>query len=1644
MSKQETEIPKWGDVALHLDPMMPKEDFEQVRGKYFQDVIAPRIPHGQDVQALYKEFQKRTERTPLLSTPQKALMQGKVAVTEALKEMLPAGASKISQDTNKALSDKAAGYKKIADRDGTSTTLARVGGKIAGSLPALIAVGAASEGAASAIVGDSLQTISAGVRAKHLLEGGLTFATIDAAKAKAGDRLQAGVKGFGEGVLWSMPLIPLLKAKGLAKTTEEAQTLVQKAVDSPKEVPQEVHEVISQKIKEDAMIVTSQEILPNAMVRNPKVRGILVSMLPEKGSGVLNIEVRPGKENEALRQIRQAQENGAQFNAIHFNPEFQSKAFGFLRMARDSDIWKYEDSTMVEVEKGLSETIAKKARAEGIPAEAVTDSHVEFTAKRHEGLPGEEGLSEEASADIARLRGTGSPAVESTERAAKPEVKDVPQNLPEGVRFIGHQETGVEGKRLGLYGLKLEAGGETTFALKEGEKIQEKMEQVQNRFRETPKMPLERARQLAQQAGYKPEDVDLEAIQHMGEEELNRLMEIRDSARSAKMEFDPLGQQEGGGKLYSYQRDKADMEFELARDRAARGVKAAIKGDSGKIYTGSWHGEAINKATLAEDLAKTKKGTEDVEGFLTTDGRFITRDQSEKEFGVKWTEDVDKLFAKGPSAGLKKTSFEDKYLSEWTKLKESVGQALSNASSKIMSGKVKMEPGGTVADILMQTGNRRMITPNMKIELHPFRASIQIPQALYERLNPGSSAAMISNWSAALKELGIPLNDVRASQYPAVMISDVTKAEEKFHEFLHAGIVRAGLNGKMDTVIPLESRTHVFAIASKLAAVGPYKKMKFAGLVDEAFTYAATAIRYGGTDYGREWMQTLSEWDGGPQDIHEMVEGTAKNILEKSQGQLDRTSERILQRKMTDLIRRASSNISYGISTVGESAMWNPDNLKWSVREGNKITNLDTIHAVWDHMLGKDVSDIGPNHSYAMEVLGVRGPMAPVPPRGNTPMPTMGIGQDEKWVGWSSVSGWFRPFLPWTASLDTKINKALQASGEKFPIFDKVKAVDDQLREGDRWLEDTRKSFAELLKGVPSQKQNDYFMALTYRDKDFEEAAGKYKLSEKDKTNVQGLKEWMTKFRDETGLQPYEWLRESYPRLSAYNFAPEAVWSAKYDSKSAGFFEKAVREGQLEPSDNHIGRFGQWLMKEGFEKKFTDKPLQELQKLIDLKVGEKGQESAFLNKALKWPLQNYVNYVKSIPDQTSVAINRGMKDFVGNLQSKLKTINTYLPAGMKIPGSEANISPKLMQRFMVLTYASGLGLRPAIALRDGLAVFSTTLPVLGVEKFSKGMEMMFTKKGRALADASGALLNKTNVGELYGDITGEIPTEGRLAEGLNKMANLMMSPSRWGHNFSRGVTFLGEYDGAVKSLKSLREGTMTQADFLRKTSLWFMDTQVSSKLLLDAQSSRPLSEVAKRMALETVDLTQWPFRRGTQPAVLRTGLGRIFGQFGMWPANYADFLTRMYQKSKGGEYRKQALRGTALWLGANFAASTGMEALGADVSKWYYMSPAGYSPSMHFELVKDLAASPEETDEGRAARKRVLEYPLNFIPARVELENILTVMEDHPDIGLKQGALDPNLLRVLGFKPKKEMPELTTEDLFKYETGFKGVRAPIR
>lgn len=934
--------------------------------------------------------------------------------------------------------------------------------------------------------------------------------------------------------------------------------------------------------------------------------------------------------------------------------------------------------------------------------------------------------------------------------------------------------------------------------------------------------------------------------------------------------------------------------------------------------------------------------------------------------------------------------------------------------------KSKEVPSNREASLLQLLGVDE--TENMLVDIpvkgRPGLVRAVVPKAVMQVVGNGIdyNALTWANWQTALSKLGVTKDELKRLEFPnspMIIFRQGVERNTIYHEGIHANLVNAEINPV--TILSPHMRGVATELVQGLGILSGYKGMSFGGLLDEAFTYASQAVRFS----DRKLMEDLVKMDGSEAHIRAFVNDTSKNLLKALPAKLDSPGVRIFQRRLEDLVRRTDDSIfakaNEGLRASGDLLSYSPDSGTWSIPTRAGEQSFRSLNDAWDYIEKFDTSDYSADPSFWAQVRGARGSFTAGPPPGkNLPLPDSPLVKGQKGLGWTAINGWFRPFLPWVATLDRQVNFLAAKTNTRLPIFEAVKSVDNAVREGEQWLSHYTEKFGDVLSKFSHEKQVTLFELLSMRPEDWEKASLALKLTGDEVKHAGELVKVAKDFQGDTSINVLEYLQNYYPRLKHGAWQADAVpgWGMLKNPRSQGFWEKAVQSGDLNPSDPHMGRFLKWTLKSGYEKKFTGRPLDALSKLVDLKA----KDGSYVLGATRWPLQNYVKYMKGVPDTSAQAINKAIGDFQGFVSAKFKAMNQHLPEGMKLP-EEFGLPSQAVNKLMLLSYAGGLALRPAVTVRDALQVFITGMPVLGPTSFAKGLARTLTREGWDFAERNGSQLRKTNVAELYGDIYDEMPLDqkGKMAW-VQRIAQRLLGPSRWGNNLARASVFNGGYVDALDAVTKFQKGLINQDEFLKASHAWFLEPQLYSKFLVQSAAKDAIPhEVARQIALELVDATQWAYRRGAQPAMLKTGLGRILGQYGSWPLNYAEFLTGVGKKYS--TFPKQALGVASMWTAVNYGASAAMEGIGADSSKWLWTSPAGYSGGPQVDLLRDLTASIGSDEQAKSARARVLRFPFNFVPASIAFKSMLTALDKEEDLSFG----GKGFIRMMGFRPLEEI-----------------------
>lgn len=1631
------------DIAKSFPKEMSAETYDAARRQYFQQVIVPKIKTGENYQATWEKFKTLTERAPLLDTFQRGMIAPTLAATSAVKTLVEplrnldfTGDKTMLQFFN-ALEDQEAKLTHLGDREGLNTAGPRALGSLGGMALDFEALSTVLGPTASSLFGDAAQSGRLAQLGERMTRGGLAFGTYDALNEEHGNRFVAGAKGFGIGagidlVLGTPGL--LFKRSGAAKEVAEA---MKTRTAMGERVPPPIDEAIAQQTAHQAE-VSRLEGRSNLWSFNSGMHG--ARLVVKDVSGALSpIEIKPGREFDAYQQAMNVVRQGGSFEHIEVHPEDQRIANEFLRIQQGVESAKAK-STFVRTAPNQAEAVAAQANSAGLPAEVVGPStvHVATVEARAPGGGAAAPTRVQAPAvlkpsateieEILRAKNVSEqnrdfltqqltkiwdPDVPAEDKASriKAVAKVAPELLPENYAASALPRSGSGGLDMETIKRQIEAKGldalgytpSVTHIFPHPDNPQRVLAYVQaNEF--------EVARSAATILGEK-----------MG----------------PAYDFRPMGPAGRVGEVAVSQVEPTEWwEEAQAAERSRNLRQARFKGDrlswEDIEAEAEFHdvpkGEVDFEALVGKTKAEVEKALQATRFRLA---ELQTGEAAARSAPTAKASDVEKMRGEG-----KISSLADRVpRTELNPVDLRTGKPIHDLIGESVGGKfVERGPGEIVL---------RSSKPGIP-------KAVLGPESMSE-LSPGAKAAATSDMREALYKLGVQLPDSVGPGTPGVLLRDDWDRPTLWHEMLHANSYSAGLMEHFPTLVPDVDKGTALSIAKGLSDhFTAYSVSGPSEMINEAYTHAAQAFRFNDTEY----LNFLAKLDTSLRQVARFVNGTSQGILDTLDIEgLESKAKRDLQRSTMDLVRRTDRNVigllqqAVHETGTGLDAWFDPARgwvLKDSETSERVFKNLDKL---WDHMLIFDRNDSAPSYSFMPDKAGVRGGLGPVgkgpngaaPPNAELPTGSMMAG--------TALSALWRPMLPWAASAHEAVNKVLRVKGLNLDIYGKVRAVDEAAMKSDAWRREWFKKGADILQHFDQPKMYDVMQYLTHTPVErTQKLMTALKFTQDEALRAEQFGGLLDELEKETGINTKEFLRSTYPKLRGASYDPTFVWGPGISEKNAGFWEKAVRyDGTFEPRDLHAGRFYNFLINSGVEKKFTGEALGDLNKVINAKAGDQ----YLIPPTIRYPLQNYHNYMRGLPDMSTKFMNDALTGFFNFMNKRIAQVNEFMPEGVKLP---VMVTPprQLLNRFTLMSYVGGMGARPAVMLRDSMQALTGGLTVLGPERFNRALQLAMTSEAGEFAKKAGALLEGSNPGELYGDIFREMPPGGKgWFDKLARWSNMLLSPSRWGHNFGRRIVFMGEYTDALDTISKLRESVDPERiksgripkeavnlhDLLYKTTLHFADGPRQAQLIGEALDlSKPVEGVAKKFGLEAVDITQFPYRRGTQPLALRYGVGRILGQFGVWPANYIDFAQRLGRKWANNPqfYSKNV----AMWAAVNYAASSAFESAGVDSSRWFWQSPMGFAGSPHYQFITNLMVAPENSQQGRDARKAVLEYPISFVPAEAELQGIIKAIEDE---GFTEWPPSQStLLRTLGFKPLvQHQQDYDFQQWTRHQLGFK-------
>lgn len=905
--------------------------------------------------------------------------------------------------------------------------------------------------------------------------------------------------------------------------------------------------------------------------------------------------------------------------------------------------------------------------------------------------------------------------------------------------------------------------------------------------------------------------------------------------------------------------------------------------------------------------------------------------------------------------------------------------------------------------------------------------------------------------------------------------------EHEFHELMHHAMDHiSGLSGYFPEHFGLSdsSSKAMGSIQKELSKFEAYETHSQGVMNEEAFVHAATAVIKG----DKQVLYGMGMVDTSVSKVVAMVNEVANRSLTKLRSRPDWQELRYVKNRL-EAVEGASSPLkSYSLRNAADKLSKN----FYADGEGNIVFTSDTgTHTFRDrseafqHLLMEDTSAEAPSFTSVLEQMGVL-----------TDSPTLARFSPSKspvmfepslkarlWEGFAAAVDYIQPMTAFIGSAQDMLDKHFQGS-QRLPLLEKVKAVDQAFHDNSAWVDKQRKDFGNILKKFSSKQLYDVFNFISVDPKSWPRMKESYNMSDADMEGIKGIYDKLRTLDADQHLGIFNYFLNDLPQLRANNFKSDLVYRELKDPSKMATMQRGVISGRLKPQDTHAGRFVNFVLGASREK-LLEKPIAELNQVINLK----NKEGKYVLGALQSSFTRWADYMQFHNGESQRMIKDVSAYLQDNILEQFRRINKFMPEGIKLPEEGFEYPSSLLNKAMTISYAADVGLRASAAIRDTIQPYLTSLPIIGPKALARGMKIAFTEHGYNSARDAGALLHGANTSELYGDIYSELPVGGKgIVDRGVETAGKLLAPSRWGHNVGRLFVYHGVNEVTKESIDKLRVGKITPDKFVNDTGIWFLNKSERSRYLTQAMDKgNDRTELAKRISLDMVDRTLWAYRRGQQPGLLRTGVGRVFGQYGYWPMNFASYLqtigARALEQSGIGfsagvgktikSFRegdmtgglKQGLRTTkdlarntvssraihaaGMWLGVNLATYELFDKqFGIDAGKWLFFSPVGFmgGPAVGATLnafpaagqAASIAIGQEGTPEGQKALHEEIKMPLHLLPGSNWSQSVLGTIDDPQYWNSDNTPTGKGWIKLLGFRPVDEK-ERQLEDQRSFE-----------
>lgn len=446
-------------------------------------------------------------------------------------------------------------------------------------------------------------------------------------------------------------------------------------------------------------------------------------------------------------------------------------------------------------------------------------------------------------------------------------------------------------------------------------------------------------------------------------------------------------------------------------------------------------------------------------------------------------------------------------------------------------------------------------------------------------------------------------------------------------------------------------------------------------------------------------------------------------------------------------------------------------------------------------------------------------------------------------------------------------------------------------------------------------------------------------MNSKEKTAATELRAWFTSAYPALGIDA-PFVEEYMPRYREAVQSGDAKTFQEFMSsivndplkvpKGTDFVSDHIREGLIDTYEKDAFKVAVQYLRAGAKNRYMKQAQDEAREMVRM-VSDK-------NPQLALPLGNMLQAMGGFEFTEQRAMIK--ESFLGLLER--------IPGGVNKMGANQDLAERFTNWSTSLVYASTMGFRPSLALRNAKDIYVMAYPLYSGPRFNEAIGRALTTGGKQEAMAARAISEYAG-----GMLTAETQ---EIMEKLPEWAKNLQHASTFlydsADNFTRAGTYfaakfkaedaLASFAKRVEGIKNPKLLKDAKDQLIRDSKVYFHGDEVVEEFLRRAANSPDkASEYAGKIAS---DMTNFLYGRGMQSRWMRSIGGRLMGQFGSWSMWYADYLTRMVRAVGRPEYRADALAALGRHALVNAAIlSTGKFLLGVDLSRWASYGALFYS-----------------------------------------------------------------------------------------------------